>query len=147
MIANGRPVRALGGRPAELVEVDRTAMLPLPPVAPTLGHRSRVRLGRDYYVRVAGNDYSVDPTMIGKMVEIDAGLDEVVVNAEGRHGARHQRVWASRLTITDPVHVETAARLRGVFGRPAVTSADDLLRDLADYDRAFGVDLGKEVAS
>jgi len=42
-----------------------------------------VRLGRDYYVRVAGNDYSVDPTMIGRIVETHAGLDEVV-NAEQR---------------------------------------------------------------
>jgi len=146
-IANGRPVRALGGRPAELVEVDRTAMLPLPPVAPTLGHRSRVRLSRDYYVRVAGNDYSVDPTMIGRMVEIHAGLDEVVVNAEGRQWARHQRAWANRSTITDPVHVETAARLRTTLSQPRHASGDDLLRDLADYDRAFGVDFAAEVAS
>jgi hypothetical protein len=145
-IANGRPVRALGGRPAELVEVGRTAMLPLPPVAPTLGHRSRVRLGRDYYVRVAGNDYSVDPTMIGRMVEIHAGLDEVVVNAEGRQWARHQRAWANRSTITDPVHVETAARLRATLSQPGHASGDELLRDLADYDRAFGVDFTAEVA-
>jgi hypothetical protein len=146
-IANGRPVRALGGRPAELVEVDRTAMLPLPPVAPTLGHRSRVRLSRDYYVRVAGNDYSVDPTMIGRMVEVTAGLEEVVVTAEGRRCARHSRVWASRMTVTDPAHVEAAARLRGGLAQPRHASGDDLLRDLADYDRAFGVDFAAEVAS
>jgi hypothetical protein len=60
-IANRRLVRSLGARPIDRLEADRAAMLPLPPVAPTLGHRSRVRLGRDYYVRVAGNDYSVDP--------------------------------------------------------------------------------------
>ena len=121
-------------------------MLPLPPVAPTLGHRSRVRLGRDYYVRVAGNDYSVDPTMIGRMVEIHAGLDEVVINAEGRQWARHQRAWANRSIITDPVHVETAARLRATLSQPGHASGDDLLRDLADYDRAFGVDFAAEVA-
>ena len=28
---------------------------------PAVGLTNRVRLGRDYYVRVAGNDYSVDP--------------------------------------------------------------------------------------
>jgi hypothetical protein len=146
-IANRRMVRSLGARPIDRFDIDRAAMLPLPPLAPTLGHRSRVRLGRDYYVRIAGNDYSVDPTMIGKMVEITAGLDEVTVTAEGRHGARHQRVWATRLTVTDPVHVETAARLRAAFVRPIPASADDLRRDLADYDRAFGVDLDQEVAS
>jgi len=51
------------------------------------------------------------------------------------------------LTVTDPAHVQTAARLRATCCRPASTSADDLRRDLADYDRAFGVDLGQEVAS
>jgi hypothetical protein len=84
--------------------------------------------------------------MIGKMVEITAGLEEVTVLLRAVTGL-HQRVWASRLTVTDPAHVETAARLRATFGRPALTSADDLRRDLADYDRAFGVDLGQEVAS
>ena len=59
-------------------------MLPLPPVAPSLGHRRRVRLGQDHYVRVAGNEYSVDPTMIGRIVETHTGLDEIVVNAEQR---------------------------------------------------------------
>jgi hypothetical protein len=143
-IANRRLVRSLGARPIDRIEADRAAMLPLPPVTPTLGHRSRIRLGRDYYVRVAGNDYSVDPTMIGTMVEITAGLEEVTVTAGGRHGARHQRVWATRLTITDPVHVEAAARLRTAFGKAKPRPDDDLLRDLADYDRAFGVDLNAE---
>ena len=145
-IANRRTVRSLGARPVDLVEVDRAAMLPLPPVAPTLGHRSRVRLGRDYYVRVVGNDYSVDPTMIGRMVEINAGLDEVMVTAEGRQWARHQRVWATRSIVTDPAHVQAAARLRATFSQSRPAPGEDLLRDLADYDRAFGVDLGGEVA-
>lgn len=37
------------------------AMLPLPPVPPAVGWVNRVRLGRDYYVRVDSSDYSVDP--------------------------------------------------------------------------------------
>jgi hypothetical protein len=145
-IANRRTVRSLGARPVDLVEVDRAAMLPLPPVAPTLGHRSRVRLGRDYYVRVAGNDYSVDPTMIGRMVEINAGLEEVMVTAEGRQWARHQRVWATRSIVTDPAHVQAAAQLRATFSQSRPAASEDLLRDLADYDRAFGVDFGGVVA-
>ncbi len=28
----------------------------------------QVRLGRDYYVRIAGNDCSVNPTFIGRSV-------------------------------------------------------------------------------
>jgi hypothetical protein len=82
--------------------------------------------------------------MIGRMVEINAGLEEVLVTADSRHWARHQRVWATRLTVTDPVHVEAAARLRTAFGKAKPRPDDDLLRDLADYDRAFGVDLNAE---
>src|SRR6185437_11318739 len=51
-IANARTVRTTKARPVELLDVDRAAMLPLPPVAPTVGWVNRVRLGRDYYVRV-----------------------------------------------------------------------------------------------
>ena len=33
----------------------------LPPIPPHLGWRNSIRLGRDYYVRLDTNDYSVDP--------------------------------------------------------------------------------------
>lgn len=39
-------------------------MLPLPPIPLHLGWRERVRLGRDYYVRLGASDYSVDPAAI-----------------------------------------------------------------------------------
>jgi hypothetical protein len=51
------------------------------------------------------------------------------------------------LTITDPVHVTTAARLGEAFGkpRPLADAGEVVLRDLAVYDAAFGVDLGVEL--
>lgn len=120
-------------------------MLALPPVPLQLGWRERVRLGRDYYVRVAASDYSVDPTAIGRMVDVVADLDRVTVWLDGRIVADHARVWARGSTMTDPVHVEIAKRLREQFQQPRpALSGDDLTRDLADYDRAFG--LGEEVA-
>jgi hypothetical protein len=33
-----------------------------------------IRLGRDYYLRVDSSDYSVDPTVIGRMVTVTADL-------------------------------------------------------------------------
>jgi hypothetical protein len=99
-------------------------------------------LGRDYYVRLDTNDYSVDPAVIGRLVDVSADLDRVRVRADGRVVADHQRMWARGQTITDPAHLQSAARLREQFQQPrtgSVTGDGDLVRDLGDYDRAFGL--------
>ncbi len=139
--ANARVVRTTKAAPVDLVDADRAAMLALPPIPLHLGWRNKIRLGRDYYVRLDTNDYSVDPTVIGAMVDVAAHLDRVRVRAQGRIVAEHARVWARGTTLTDPVHVETAARLRKQFqqSRAVVGDRDDLVRDLSDYDRAFGL--------
>lgn len=140
--ANARVVRTTRARPADRLDKERAVMQPLPPVPPVTGWRNQVRLGRDYYVRIASNDYSVDPTMIGRMVEVHADLDRIQVHHSGRLVTQHPRVWARGLTITDPAHVTIAARLRQQFQqpRPGLDPVDALVRDLADYDKAFGLD-------
>ena len=145
--ANMRTVRRLSGRPVDFLDQDRAAMLDLPPVAPTSGLAHRVRLSRDYYVRVDGNDYSVDPRFIGRFVDAHASLSEVSVRVDGQVIARHERCWAARQTISDPDHVITAARLRAhyqtVARRPGARHHLDghpvQLRALSDYDAMFGV--------
>ena len=82
-LANSRVVRTIKVRPLDRLDADRSAMLPLPPIALQLGWRSRVRLGRDYYVRVDSNDYSVDPTAIGRLVDVTVDLERVRVRLEG----------------------------------------------------------------
>lgn len=139
--ANSRVVRTLKARPVDLVDTDLAGMLPLPPVVLHLGWRNQVRLGRDYYVRVDTSDYSVNPTAIGRIVDVTADLDRVRARLDGRVVAEHDRVWARGLTVTDPGHVEEAAQLRHRFQQPRPVPADEGLgRDLADYDRAFGLD-------
>lgn len=116
-------------------------MLALPPVPPVVETVTSVRLGRDYYVRVAGNDYSVDLGAIGQLVNVRTTLSQVTVNRAGRLLAAHDRCWAARRTLTDPAHVQAAAALRQQFqAGPPPAAGDQLVRDLADYDRAFGVD-------
>ncbi|MBA2639503.1 MAG: IS21 family transposase [Nocardioidaceae bacterium] len=139
--ANARVVRTIKAAPVELIDADRAAMLPLPPIPLRLGWRNKIRLGRDYYVRLDTNDYSVDPTVIGRMVDVIADLERVRVRCENRIVAEHARVWARGTTITDPAHVETAAWLRKQFQqpRPVAAAGDDLVRDLSEYDRAFGL--------
>jgi transposase len=143
--ANRRVVRTIKARPIDLVDADRAAMLALPPIPPVVGWANQIRLGRDYYVRVDTNDYSVDPAAIGRHVSVTADLERVLVRLDGRLVADHARVWARHMTITDAAHVALAEQLREQFQRPRTPDDHALLRDLADYDRAFGVD-GLEVA-
>ena len=143
--ANRRVVRTLKARPIDLVDADREAMLALPPIPPVVGWSNQIRLGRDYYVRVDSNDYSVDPAAIGRTVTVNADLERVRVRLDGRLVADHARVWARHMTVTDAAHVETAQQLRQQFGHRPTHDDNPLARDLADYDRAFGVE-GLEVA-
>ena len=142
--ANTRTVRTINAAPIDRLDADRAAMLPLPPTPLHLGWRNRIRLGRDYYVRLDTNDYSVDPHVIGRIVDVTADLDRVKIRLagpEGRLVTEHERVWARNTTLTDPDHVHAAAMLRKQFQHPRTAAVDgnELTRDLADYDRAFGL--------
>jgi hypothetical protein len=121
-------------------------MLPLPVIPPPLGWCHHVRLGRDYYVRLDASDYSVDPAMIGRLIEVTAGLDRVRARTDGRVVADHARVWARGRTVTDPAHLQTARRLREELRQPRPALPGDLARDLADYDRAFGLTTADGIA-
>jgi transposase len=171
-VANARTVRAIHGRPVDLLDTDYAAMVELPPVAPQVGLTARVRLGRDYYVRVDGCDYSVDPRVIGRFVEVTASATQVEVRCAGRVVAAHPRCWGRHGVITDPDHQATAAQMRRALSaerhaehrdhrRPelgehelsstasttgAVRRHADghvvALRPLPDYDALFGVNFG-----
>ena len=142
--ANTRHHRTLGCRPADRVDADRAAMLALPPVPPATGWRSSLRLPRDHYVRLDGNDYSVHPAVIGRRVEVVADLHRVRVFCEGRLVADHSRLWAKHQTVSDPDHVAAAKTLRRQrleLVRPT-PEPEVQVRCLADYDTALGVDGG-----
>ncbi|HXQ57499.1 MAG TPA: IS21 family transposase [Actinomycetes bacterium] len=148
-LVNQRPRRVLGCAPTDRIEVDRAAMLALPPVAPQTGWRSSLRLPRDHYVRLDSNDYSVHPTAVGRRVEVGADLDRVRVWCEGRLVAEHVRCWARHQTISDPVHLQAAVQLRhqrAGLGRDPSHAEEVQLRCLADYDAAFGLDDGQGAA-
>jgi len=128
-------------------------MLPLPPVAPVTGWRSSLRLPRDHYVRLDSNDYSVHPAAVGRRVEVAADLDRVRAFCDGRLVADHARCWARHQTISDPAHLQAAARLRHQRAALAATSTRRVgdveevqLRCLGDYDAAFGLDDRQGVA-
>lgn len=140
--ANRRTVRSLGARPVDLLAQDVTAMLALPPVAPATGWDATTRLGRDYYVRIDGNDYSADPAVIGHLVRATTDLHRVRMRVGDRLVGEHARCWGTAATITDPAHRAHAHLLRQAFQHtePTSISAVSLHRDLSEYDRAFGID-------
>lgn len=147
-LANSRFKRVLGCAPADRIEADRAAMAPLPPIAESaLGWHNRIRLPRDHYVRVDTCDYSADPAVIGRMVDVRADLEQVTVTCEGRLVACHDRSWVAHQTVTDPAHkaaadVMRAERLRArLAGPPAAVEVEQ--RDLSRYDVLLG---GGEVA-
>jgi transposase len=144
-LANQRSRRVLGCAPADRIEADRAAMLPLPPVAPVTGWHSSLRLPRDHYVRLDANDYSVHPAVVGRRVEVAADLERVRMWCDGRLVADHGRCWARHQTLSDPAHLAAAAQLRhdrAVIGQAAHHrgQGEVELRCLADYDAAFGLD-------
>ena len=142
--ANARHHRRLGCRPADRVDADRAAMLPLPPLAPATGWARSQRLPRDHYVRLDGNDYSVHPAAVGRRVEVRASLHQVRVHCGGRLVAEHDRVWAKHQTLHDPAHLAAAKasrRERLEVVRPAADTEVEVRR-LGDYDALLGLDDG-----
>ncbi|CDO08697.1 putative transposase [Mycobacteroides abscessus subsp. bolletii 2B-1231] len=142
VIANHRQHRVLGCRPADRIEADKAAMLPLSPVEPTTGWRTHARLPRDHYVRLDANDYSVHPAAVGRHIEVVADLARVRVWCAGRLVADHDRIWAKHQTISDPAHLAAAKAMRrnrfDVVTLP--TQVEVQQRPLTDYDALIDID-------
>ena len=147
--ANLRTVRSIQGRPADLLAADLAAMTGLPPAAPATGLSQRVRLGRDYYVRVDTADYSVAPQAIGRLVDVTASPETVTVRCDGQVIACHPRSWAKNAVVTDPAHQAAAASMRQALAADRAARERSrrhgdghpvMLRALPDYDALFGVD-------
>lgn len=123
-------------------------MLCLPPMAPEVGWRNSTRLGRDHYIRLDSNDYSMYPGMIGRRIEVIADLDRVAVLCDGKTVAEHERVSAWHQTITDPEHRQASNLLRHnrISALRLAREHDDPLcieqRSLTDYDTALGIGFG-----
>ncbi len=109
----------------------RLAVLPDPSL------RLSTRLPRDHYIRVDSNDYSVNPRYVGRRVEVQVTLGEVVVvSCDGTEIARHPRFLGKHQTL---LSVDHARALRGMREEApttvAATETDIEERDLSVYDR------------
>ena len=96
-------------------------MRPLPAREPDLDRRWVTRVPPDPHVRFDTNDYSLDPKLVGRRVEVRVSQREIiaVVLDTGELACRHERVFAKSKTITD---WSTPERCASAAASPASTS-------------------------
>ena len=94
-----------------------------------------MRVPQQPYLRFDTNDYSLDPRLAGRRVEVRVSQREVLAVAldTGELACRHRRRFARHLTLTDPAHQRELERLRGVRRRGPDVEVE--LRPLRRYDR------------
>ena len=133
--ANPRLHRGIRAVPAERFKAERERMRPLPRPMPELDRRFTTRVHAQPYLRWDTNDYSLDPRLAGRRVEVRISQREVTAIAldSGELAARHRRCFARHLTFTDPAHQRALEQLRGERRRGRRETEVEI-RPLARYD-------------
>ena len=93
-----------------------------------------LRVPPDPHVRIDTNDYSLDPNLVGRRVEVRASQREITAVAldTGELACRHERMFAKNRTITALEHART---LRERRGQPDVEALLVEQRPLSVYDQ------------
>jgi hypothetical protein len=129
---NARTHKTLRARPVDRLATELEVMAPLPTQMPDTARRWTMRIPPDPHLRFDTNDYSLDPGLVGRRVEVSADQRTVTAVAldTGELACRHGRVFARHRTITA---LEHARALRA--GRPEVSAQTRVeVRPLARYD-------------
>jgi transposase len=131
---NARVHRTTRAVVQERLEEERARMRPLPTLMPDSDRRFVTRVPAQPYLRFERNDYSLDPRLVGRRVEVRISQHEIAAVAldTGELAARHRRVFAGGLCFTDPEHQRALNELRGERRRPR--DVDVELRPLSRYD-------------
>ena len=129
--ANARTHKTLRERPIDRLLEERAVMRPLPASEPETDRRWVVRVAPDPHLRFDTNDYSLDPNLVGRRVEVRASQREIIGVAldTGELACRHERVFAKNKTITALENARTLRERRG--------SKDEIVveqRPLSVYD-------------
>ena len=131
---NAREHRTTRAVVSERLSEERDRMRDLPAILPDSDRRFMTRVAPQPYLRFDRNDYSLDPRLIGRRVEVRAGQREITAVSldTGALATRHARVLAGGLTFTDPTHQAELDRLRE--SRRRGPEVDVELRPLSRYD-------------
>jgi len=131
---NARTHKTLRERPIDRLIEEREVMRVLPEHEPDLDRRWVIRVPPDPHVRFDTNDYSLDPNLVGRRVEVRASQREIMAVARdsGELAAQHERCFAKNKTITALEHART---LRERRGQPDVEELVVEQRPLSVYDQ------------
>jgi hypothetical protein len=131
---NARVHRTTRAVVADRLAEEHAQMRPLPASLPDSDRRSVIRVPAQPYLRIDRNDYSLDPRLVGRRVELRVSQAEItaVELDTGELAARHQRVFAGGLCFTDPTHQAALEQLRGERRRGR--DVDVERRPLTRYD-------------
>jgi hypothetical protein len=133
--ANARTHKTLRARPVDRLVQEREVMRALPEREPDVDRRWVTRVPPDPHLRFDTNDYSLDPRLVGRRVEVRASQRQVTAVAldTGELACSHERSFAKNLTITALEHARTL-RERHDHGE---NESEPLVeqRPLAVYDR------------
>jgi transposase len=132
---NARVHRTTRAVIAERLAEERQRMRPLPKVLPDTDRRFVTRVAQQPYLRFDRNDYSLDPRLVGRRVEVRVSQTELtaVCLDTGELACRHARAFAGGLAFTDPAHQRALDELRGERRRRPEPDVER--RSLARYDR------------
>jgi transposase len=133
---NARVHRTTRAVVSERLADEQARMRPLPGRLPESDRRFVLRVPAQPYLRFDTNDYSLDPRLAGRRVEVRASQTDITAVAldTGELAARHRRRFARHLTFTDPAHQAELERLRGERRRPRDVDVEVERRPLARYD-------------
>jgi transposase len=129
--ANVRFHRTLRCRPLDRLAEELQLMRSLPARMPDVDRRFVTRVPPDPYVRIDSNDYSLDPRLVGRRVELRVSQRELLAVAldRGELACQHRRSFARHRTITA---LEHARALREQRAAPPEVEVEQ--RPLARYD-------------
>jgi transposase len=132
---NARTHRSTHEVVGERLACEREHMRALPAAMPDSEQRFVTRVPAQPYLRFDRNDYSLDPRLVGRRVEVRASQSEIRALAldTGELACRHTRVFAGGLYFTDPSHQQALDELRGQ--RRNRREVDVERRPLARYDQ------------
>jgi transposase len=128
---NARTHKTLRARPIDRLREELEVMAPLPRRMPDTARRWVTRVAPDPYLRLDTNDYSLDPRLVGRRVEVIADQRTVTAVAldTGELACRHTRTFARHRTVTA---LEHARALKTARQAPAETAVE--VRPLDRYD-------------